>query len=879
MSSNPNLQQRALEQFDRLLDLSADQIEAHLARLQTQDSELAGAVRKILRADAEQSGVLDRGVQRIAQSLLDTEHAATSPPTSTERKIGPFQLLRLLGEGGMGEVWLAERRDGAFVQQVALKLLKRGMDSEVINQRFLQERRILAELNHPHIAGFVDGGISDDGRLYLAMEYIAGLDVMTHCKSQQLDVPARVQLMIQVCEAVAHAQSHLVVHRDLKPSNVLIDTHGQPRVLDFGIAKLLLAERNGDATQQIADAMTATRGVILSPAYAAPEQILGERISTATDVYALGAILFELLTDQRPHARNAVSFKQLMSDAQSQITQTPSSVLKQNTQSRTWKQVNQDLDTIVVTALRREPERRYRSAQALADDLKRWQKAQPIAARPDTRSYRIKRFVARNRLAVGSASAVFLALLAGLSVALWQAGVAREQAKIALEQTRVAKLEFERAETARLDSDQMLDFFVDRLVAGNAGDNARGIDLTMREWLVQTSPLIGTSLKDTPRALTRISSVFGTLFQESADAESALKMFDQAVHSAHALKNSSAEKMAPATAAETLVQPYIARARLHSATGRYIEANNDLMHALALLDELPITPETANRLGKSKEAYAIGQRNLSDRIALLGADDPRLAVDHNNLGFSANKLGLYQDAQMHLSKARTLLTQNAAPNARVMQIDAGLALIALAEGERNAAQRMIHAAQKLAADLLSADHPDSILTGRSAAMIAMQNEQISEAEQYFHDNNEKVEALKPHWHSDYLLSYAQFLVIAGRYPEAEAACDRVLTMLTLDNLSPSKTLALVIRALAIVRSGRTDPLLAQVVTQVEALLQNENTSALLKGDASIYLAAIFKSVDRTSVADHWKAKALALYQQSMSERSARFRAKAWVPNA
>jgi eukaryotic-like serine/threonine-protein kinase len=448
----PNPLTEALAHFDRIVELDRAERAAALAEL---DPAVALAVAELLRADDASSGVLDRGVQVFATELVGIEDAAAASigVLKSGDAIGTFVLQRLLGRGGMGEVWLAERKreaDDSFVQEVALKVLKRGMDSDAMSARFVQERKILAELNHPHFARFIDGGVSADGRLYYAMEYVDGINLIEHASTKNLSVRERVRLLAEVAEAVAYAQNHLIVHRDLKPSNILVDATGSVRVLDFGIAKLL-GERAPN------DTLTHTGVHALSPAYAAPEQVLGLSISTATDVYALGVILFELITGTMPHTRNLVSYEALIAQVNSEQTPIPSQALRRLANSgtsslhnvRALREVSGDLDTIILTALKREPARRYASAAALADDLRRWLAARPIAAQPDSRSYRIKKFVARNRLMVGSASGVLLALIAGLALALWQAGIARKQAARADAEARRASMQAIRADRVK----------------------------------------------------------------------------------------------------------------------------------------------------------------------------------------------------------------------------------------------------------------------------------------------------------------------------------------------------------------------------------------------------------------------------------------------
>jgi eukaryotic-like serine/threonine-protein kinase len=526
----PNPQSQALHEFDRIVELPDAERDAALSKL---DPVIAALVMAMLRADAASSGVLDQGVQVLATEFVGVEDLHALSTLKSGDLIGTFVLQRLLGRGGMGEVWLAERKrenaSDSFVQQVALKLLKRGMDSEAISARFVQERKILAELNHPHFARFIDGGISQDGRLYFAMEYVDGMNLLEYVRTKNLSVRERVRLLAEVAEAVAYAQNHLVVHRDLKPSNILVDASGAVRVLDFGIAKLL-------GERAPTDTLTQTGMHALSPAYAAPEQVLGGSISTATDVYALGVILFELLTGSLPHDRHSVSYEALLAQVNSEQTPAPSQILRRNNNSgvtsslhnvRALREVSGDLDTIILTALKREAARRYASAAALADDLRRWLDARPIAAQPDSKTYRLKKFVARNRLAVGSASAVFLALLAGLSLALWQAGIATDQAARADTEARRAKSQAIRADRVK---DFVLALFQeqspltrDKARAATASELiARGIAAARSEFtadLETQANLIGE--------LAELQFGLGDIQPSVANLESALKMHEQ----------------------------------------------------------------------------------------------------------------------------------------------------------------------------------------------------------------------------------------------------------------------------------------------------------------------------------------------------------------
>jgi serine/threonine-protein kinase len=428
MTWTPERWARLSPLLDELLDLEAGARARRLREIAGEDATLATELRVLLAEDARASGVLDHGVAALAPTVVDalgggTTQAAQAP----DSRIGSYRILRLLGRGGMGEVYLAQRSEAGFEQQVALKLLKRGMESDEILRRFTQERRILAQLSHPHIARFLDGGVSADARPYFAMEFVDGKTLTDFAHARALGLRDRVSLLASVCDAVAYAHSRLVVHRDLKPSNILVDANGQPRVLDFGIAKLLGDDVDAQAT--------ATGMRAMSPAYAAPEQILGEPVGTATDVYALGVIAFELFTGHLPHQRSG-GVEALQRELAQESTLRPSRVLRQAgatssgrlDAARSAREMAGDLDTIVLTALQREPQRRYAIAAALADDLRRWLAGRPIAARPDTARYRMAKFVRRHRVGVAASTLVLAALVAGLGIALWQARIAREQA-------------------------------------------------------------------------------------------------------------------------------------------------------------------------------------------------------------------------------------------------------------------------------------------------------------------------------------------------------------------------------------------------------------------------------------------------------------------
>ena len=383
-----------------------------------------------LLALARVMGQLDANLASLDDGSAETAASASAAPD----RLGPFRLVRVLGTGGMGEVWLGERADGEVEQRVAVKRV-RGGDAR-FGERLREERRILARLEHPNIARFIDAGVDAAGTPWLALEYVDGVPVTDWCQQRNLDLPARLRLFAKVCAAVEHAHRHLVVHRDLKPSNILVNADGEPKLLDFGIAKLV----DGSLTESTQTALT--------PAYAAPEQLRGGAISTATDVYALGLVLFRLIAGNLPETRTGENLAQVLSRLDDEETERPSRRAARGGRPLPYPAgaLAGDLDAIVAQALRSDPARRYGSAAALAEDLERHLDARPVLAREPTRWYRAGRFVRRHRMAVAFASLAAAALVAGTAIALDQARRANLAAARADAEATAARTALERAE-------------------------------------------------------------------------------------------------------------------------------------------------------------------------------------------------------------------------------------------------------------------------------------------------------------------------------------------------------------------------------------------------------------------------------------------------
>ena len=430
------------EIFEAAIDLPASERAGYLDYQCADNREIRGEIEKLLAADEAAGSFLESSPLDESARNFDELRVRNY----IGRQIGAYRIEREIGAGGMGTVFLAVRDLGGFGQQVALKIVHQGAHSKEIIRRFLIERKILAELEHSGIARLIDAGQTADNLPFLVMEYVDGEPLDEYCRRQNCAIAERLALFRQICAAVAYAHRRLIVHRDLKPSNILVTADGEVKLLDFGIAKLLSPTESG-AEQ------TATLMNLLTPAYAAPEQIRGATVTTATDVYSLGVILYELLTGVRPFSFDGQNYQEIVRviceteptapsvawrDAETQRRgntaknrHAPTEIAASPARRVSASQLKGDLDNIILKALRKDPERRYQAVEQFSDDLERYQKGLPVTARPDTFSYRTAKFFERNKIAASSFAVIILLLVGGILTTTWQAVRAARQQKIA----------------------------------------------------------------------------------------------------------------------------------------------------------------------------------------------------------------------------------------------------------------------------------------------------------------------------------------------------------------------------------------------------------------------------------------------------------------
>ena len=402
MTNTANWEQ-VKEIFSSALDIESGRRGAFVRDRCNGDDGLKAEVESWLASHAESEGFIDT-------PAFSADQLFSNGTPTTGRKFGNYTIIREIGHGGMGAVYLAERNDGEFEQQVAIKIVRQTIVEKEIVNHFRRERQILASLNHPNIAKLFDGGVTDDGTPFLAMEFIEGDAITTFADGKDLSLDERLKLFIKVCSAVAYAHRNLVVHRDLKPANILVTGEGEPKLLDFGLAKIVdVATPDSNQTQ------TAFRA--LTPAYASPEQLRGETVTTASDIYSLGIVLYELLTNERPFHFEGKSLDEIIRTV-TKFEPSPPSV--HSTSGNNNLKLRGDLDNIVLMALRKEPERRYQSVETFADDIERHLSNLPVSARPNTYKYRSSKFIKRHKVGVIAATLIFFSLIGAIAVGLWQ---------------------------------------------------------------------------------------------------------------------------------------------------------------------------------------------------------------------------------------------------------------------------------------------------------------------------------------------------------------------------------------------------------------------------------------------------------------------------
>ena len=736
--------------FDQACEAQPSERACLLDRYCGDDEEFRREVQSLLDADAVGNVIDDRVPQlRIA---VAAEWARNNEAAPVGAIIGCWRVLRELGRGGMGVVMLAERMDGQFEQRVALKLIKRGMDSEAVLARFLRERQILARLSHPNIARLLDGGLSTDGRPYFVMEYVDGAPILEYCARLSLGLRARLECTMQICAALQFAHRQLVVHLDIKPSNVIVTEGGEVKLLDFGIAKLL----GGAQAEPALQTRTQVRRP-LTPGYASPEQLLGEPVSTATDVYGVGCLLYELLTNRRANGLGEAASPQEACQALARgepLAPSRAAGQSQALPGISARKLRGDVDTIVLKALKREPERRYPTIEALAQDLRRCLDGQPIAARRDTVFYRTGKFVGRHRLGVGLAALGLGGLLATTMFALSQAHSARAQALRAEAVTQYLVGVFRIADPKsmpgglKLSAREVLDAGAKRMqlqlaqqpqleasfsavlgtIYQGLGENERAVALLQRSLVLRpVDQRDGASRADTIALLARAEYEKGDYAAAGAASSEALAehraqgaLASPTIAQDLALQGEIARRQGEFTGGETLLNQALvmSRATLKSPHAQIAAQLNQLA---ALYGDM----------GRIEQATALTEQSLAMFTALFGEN-------HLDVAENLVNLGVFRMQTDHIAQALPVFDQAIAIYRRLLPSDHPLLALALANEARafdrlkrfREADPLYREALAMQRRVLGNQHPDLATTLNNLAVLRMHLDDFSGSAEY-----------------------------------------------------------------------------------------------------------------------------------------------------
>lgn len=787
----------------------------------------------------------DAGLRQAVETLLRKVSVIESSEPGPDAQavdpllgsnLGPFRVVEQIGRGGMGVVYRAEREGADFAQTVAIKLIRRGFDFDDVQARFLRERRILARLNHTNLARFIDGGVADDGRPWFALEYVRGESIRSWCDRQHLDVRGRVTLFLDVCAAVQHAHTQLIVHRDLKPGNVLVDQDGVVRLLDFGISRLLDGDEQTEATLTVAGQRLA-----LTPEYAAPEQLAGEPADVAADVYALGAILYELIAGVLPHevdrhdlsaARQQIQSQPLEPLAQA-ISRTRSSnesadradtvngerrLAARSLSARAYRSVVRgDLNRIIGKALAAEPIQRYPTVDALADDLRRWLDGVPVKVSGRRWTYRFAKFVRRNAAAVTTAAVLMTGLLAALGWALERAYSERQQRE-------AAQSELRRSNAVR-------DYIA--LMFRSAGEQDAAGQVSARDVLEQGAERIFSQFQGDPETGLTTALMIAELYFIMGDLDGAKPLFERLL----AMPGIETNVEVQAMALYDLAQIELRQGNLEAAT-RSFERVEALWHQqpeknAVLINESSIVKARIMRdNGKTQAAAELLGAAIVQRKRLLGSPDEALAALHSTLADILIKLTQPQEALVEAESAVAVLVSLGVHHSRDLLAARNTQVVALSHLRRlDEAELVYRELIELHRRFYGPSSLDlAILIGNLGVCISMQQDESRTEEAAFLLKDAIVMAGR-HVEPDHLavrsfrLGMVQLMNRQGRHLEALGQLEQIESLLdlTLDNSLMQGT----------IHAGRAQAYLAlgelararEELTQAEALHARQGAAA------------------------------------------------------
>jgi len=799
-------------------------------------------------------------------------------------RIGPYRVLRTLGVGGMGEVFLAERADAEFEQQVAIKVVYGG--TRGVRSRLKIERQILAQLDHPNIAHLLDGGSLPDGTAYLVMEFVDGIPIDLYCDTNRLDVAARLRLFQTVCAAVHYAHQNLIVHRDLKPSNILVTAAGVPKLLDFGIAKLLDERQAGHHTLAVTHADIR----IMTPDHASPEQVRGQAITTASDVYVLGVLLYKLLTGASPFVIPSMRLTDIeRAICEKQPTPPSDSIVRVDTLEavataearaasarRLQRILRGDLDNIVLMAMRKEPERRYGSAQQMAGDIQRYLDGRPVIAHRDTMSYRTSKFVRRHWLPVAAVAGVVFLISAFATTTYIQS------LRIAAERDRVAE-QCEHAERERARAEEISGFLVNLFKLSDPEEN-RGNQVTARELLDSGAKRLQAELKDQPETKAALLATVGSVYDSLGQYQDALPMLQESLQ----LQRQSDVRSRISTllelgqarigagdlpGAESSLQDAVqlamksagansvesghalwALGMLRTQQSRYADARDLYSRSLAALetsgapqtDIAAVLDDLATVYTRDQQwplAKATYERSLEIDRRALGDDHPRVAIRLDNLAIVAQNMGdLALAERLYKQSIRLQERIFGARHPETAAVKGNYGMLLQREGRLAEAEPLLRSA--LDVELLL-NGPDNYNVGYarvSLAILLQDQGNLAAAESEFRQALSIYDKSLPANHqyrAAALMHFARLLVDRGKPQEALVLSDQAINIWTATSppLSPTTAQAHAIHAYALSHLGKATESAAELQAALPILIKSRGIDDPAARRAQAWLTA------------------------------------------
>ncbi len=860
---NPDRWRRVKELFQQALDRPVDERDAFIDAATTEDEPLRREVRTLLSSHDSSSEFLNEPPSAAAAEVTAQRDVASR----VGERIGPYKVLRLIGRGGTGSVYLAVRDDDEFQRRVAIKLVRRGMATSDILRRFRSERQILASIDHPYIARLLDGGSTDEGVPYFVMEYIEGEPINVYCDSNRLSIEERLELFCQACSAVQVAHQNLVVHRDIKPGNILVSADGVPKLLDFGIAKLL----NPELSAGVHDP-TLLELRVMTPEYASPEQIRGAAITTASDVYSLGVLLYELLTGRRPYQLDNLAIPDMElvvcttqpsrpSDAVPQTDTAPSveglatrldaaavAEARGEAPERLRRVLAGDLDNIVLMALRKEANRRYSSVEHFADDIRRYLKGLPVMARTDTVGYRVGKFVGRHRLAVAVSvmAAVFgLALATTIVVQAGQVAAERDRAQRA-------------AARATAVSD-----FLQEIMASADPIEGLGRDVTVIESVEAAVPRIDATFANQPDLQAAVRHTIGTTFSRLgrlAEAEEQLR-------SALAIRKEidGSPNLDVAATLNSLGEVLYDRGDVDGAEQLYrqaLEMREGLLgteHADVawVLDNVA---NTAHDRGDLEQAESMYREVLRIRRSVL-------RPEHQDIASSLNNLASIHHDREELDDAERLYRESLALSRRALGDEhpdvatslTNLAALLLDLQRSDEAEPLLREALDMNRKLLGARHPGVVNALENLAALLEERGAAAEARELY---SESLQASRQIWGdglmvADTLASLAHLELHSDEPAAAEPYFAEAVELMRRSVAADDPVLAWVIASYGqcLLELGRYDESERALLEAFKTEQARENQDAVALADIASGLVALYEAWNRGDEASAYRVLA------------------------